>query len=665
MRKLSVEQIIQKIEKGHSFEVEDTDGSFYLKITEYVPFVCTAIHDGHNFREELQDNIIHTEYERWYEEDPKTLEFISSFPIVLAGKDSRFEYDLNRPPETAVYKDAWGKPVWKKALTARERTTSLSKHENFYRVVEALITKLEKLFKACVVYDIHSYNYKRHERDVPVFNVGTERIDVKKFGNVKNAFLKGLASIELPDIKNTTAENDVFMGRGYLLQFVTEKFDNTLVLATEIKKIYCNEETGEYFSQVIDSIRESFKKVILENALFFTKKFSNLKVKNHNLLLSSELDKSILKVDRELYKLVKNFEVLKFVNPRNIEGEKKKFIRSKGLYKPQFKYKHLNIDPFLLKRKLMNLPVEEIDDVNIQQLYKEVINAYCDKVELIASIGTDSFLYNSLRYFGEPSEKDVANARFILHFKDEEPVSTNGLMNDSEALAILKKELKHYDFECKIKLSEKLAAKAMVVNSEKTLYLKKGGKYTTNEIYSLVHHEIGVHMVTTMNANEQPIKLFSMGMPVNTKTQEGLAIMSEYYSNTLTVKRLKELSLRVVGIESMIRDNDFNVTANMLMNDYGMPIESAFYLTTRIFRGGGFTKDYLYLSGLKEVSSLMSEYEDYEDLMIGKTHHNYLELINEMIDRKLILPPRHKNPAYAKNLNENPLVDYIIENIKE
>lgn len=664
MHKLSVEEIIQKIEKGHSFEAEDTDGSLYIKIVEYVPYVCAAIHDGNQFREELKDNVLHTEYERWYEEDPKTLEFISSFPIVISGKDSRFEYDLNRTPETAVYEDAWGKPVWHKALTQRERQTSLSKHTNFYRIVEALITKIEKLFKACVVYDMHSYNYKRHERDVPVFNVGTENIDNKKYAAVKKAFIQGLSEIELPDIKNTTAENDVFFGRGYFLQFITTKFDNTLVLATEVKKIYCDEETGEYFSQVIEAVKEGFKKVIIENALFFVKKHTNLKVKNHNTLLSSELDKSIIKVDKMLYKLVKNFEVLKFVNPSNIQKEKKKFIRQKGNYKPQFRYKHLNIDPFMLKRKLMNLPVEDIDDVHIQQLYKEVINAYCDKIQLIASIGTDHFLYNSLRYFGEPSKVDIANAQFILHFKDELEDEGN-LMDDKEALAILKKELAGYNFDCNIKLSDKLAAKAMVVNSEKTLYLKKGAEFTNNEIYSLVHHEIGVHMVTTMNADAQPIKLFSMGMPVNTKTQEGLAIMSEYYSNTLTVKRLKTLSLRVVGIDSMIKENDFNVTADMLMDDYGIGLEEAFNLTTRIYRGGGFTKDYLYLSGLKEVSTLMNTYDDYDDLMIGKTHHAYIELINEMIDRKLILAPIHKNPAFAKNLNENPLVDYIIANIQE
>ena len=661
MLKLSIEQIIGRIEKGQNFEAESEDASFYIKIEDYVPFVCTAIHDGHNFREELLDKIIHTEEERWYEEDPSTLDFISSFPIVLSGKDSRFEYDLNRMPETAVYEDAWGKDVWNPELTNQEREISLAKHAGFYAVVHALVTKLEKLFTACVVYDMHSYNYKRHDHEVPVFNVGTERVNLKKYGQIKNAFLKGLASIELPNIQNTTEENGPFKGRGYLLQYVGENFENSLVLATEVKKIYCNEETGEIFTLVVDALKDEFKRVILDNALLFTKKFSNLKVKNHNLLLSSELDKSILKVDKALYKLIKSFEVLKFVNPTNIESEKKKFIKAQGLYNPTFRYKHLNVNPFLLKRKLMNLPVEEIDDVNIQGLYQEIINSHCDKVELIASIGTDKFLYNSLRYFGEPSDRDISNAKFILHLNNDQQ-DFGPLMNDSQALKVLHKELDGYDFECKIKLSDKLAAKAMVVNSEKTLYLKKGAKFSTNEIYSLVHHEIGVHMVTTMNANEQPIRLFSMGMPVNTRTQEGLAIMSEYYSNTLTVKRLKELSLRVIGIASMVREHNFMKTAELLREN-GMGLESSFHLTTRIYRGGGFTKDYLYLSGLKEVSQLMNESDDYKELMVGKTNADYLHLINEMIDRKLILPPKFTNPAYDQNLNQNKLVDYIIENL--
>ena len=90
--------MIQRIGKGIAFEAEARDRSFRIKIREYVPYVCTAIHDGGNFRDELKLKTVLSDYERWYEEDPHTADFMSSMPIVLAGQDSRFEHDLNRDP---------------------------------------------------------------------------------------------------------------------------------------------------------------------------------------------------------------------------------------------------------------------------------------------------------------------------------------------------------------------------------------------------------------------------------------------------------------------------------------------------------------------------------------------------------------------------------------
>ena len=114
---LTIDHIIKKIKKGEVFEAVPIDYSFHIKIRDYIPYVCAAIHAGHNFRNNLKDKVLHSEYERWYEEDPHTDTFISSMPLTIVGLDSRFEYDLNRSPEKCVYKDAWGKPVWKKPLS--------------------------------------------------------------------------------------------------------------------------------------------------------------------------------------------------------------------------------------------------------------------------------------------------------------------------------------------------------------------------------------------------------------------------------------------------------------------------------------------------------------------------------------------------------------------
>ena len=42
---------------------------------------------------------------------------------------------------------------------------------------------------------------------------------------------------------------------------------------------------------------------------------------------------------------------------------------------------------------------------------------------------------------------------------------------------------------------------------------------------------------------------------------------------------------------------DFRTTSRVLVNDHGMDVNEAFFLVTRAFRGGGFTKDFLYLRG--------------------------------------------------------------------
>jgi hypothetical protein len=276
MLKLSIEEIIKKIENEELFEAICADYSFSLKISEYVPYVCAAIHDGHQFRKELWENCLHSEYDRWFEEDPSTKQMIQSHPIVLAGCDSRFEYDLNRDPENAVFETAWGKQLWKNPLPENLKDTSLKKHESFYKIVHSLIAKIENKFGACIVYDIHSYNWKRWDREVPTFNLGTSNVNNERFGDCILEWRNSLSKIKLPyGIKSTSKINDTFQGNGYFLKFITSKFQNTLVLATEVKKIYCNELEQIIFPEIVAKIEKSLKTNIKKHAKKFYKDFAS------------------------------------------------------------------------------------------------------------------------------------------------------------------------------------------------------------------------------------------------------------------------------------------------------------------------------------------------------------------------------------------------------
>ncbi len=270
MIKLSVNEIIDKIQKEELFEAVSNDYSFTIKIEEYVPFVCAAVHDGHQFRKDLWSNCLHTEYDRWYEEDPCTKEMIIDQPIVIAGLDSRFEYDLNRAPESAIYDDAWGKQLWKTELSTKMKEKSLAKHNEFYRVVEALIEKLESKHSHCIVYDMHSYNWKRWEREVPTWNLGTSNVDEIRFEKDIESWKALLEQMALPNnIKSTSKINDTFQGNGHFLKFITNRFENTLVLATEIAKVYCDELNQVIYPEVVNAVKVYLNKSLKDHALDF------------------------------------------------------------------------------------------------------------------------------------------------------------------------------------------------------------------------------------------------------------------------------------------------------------------------------------------------------------------------------------------------------------
>ena len=270
MLRLSINQIIEKINHQEPFFAVADDYSFTIKIEKYVHYVCGAIHNGHQFRKELWENCLHTEYERWFEEDPETLTMVQSHPIVISGNDSRFEYDLNRAPEAAIYEDAWGKQLWRNPLSDAQKQFSLQKHANFYKVIHALITKIEEIHGKAIVYDMHSYNWKRWNRAVPTFNLGAGNLDMDKYGHFVETWRESLGEISLPhNIKTTALINDVFKGNGYFLKYITSNFKKTLVLATEVSKIYCNELEEIIFPEVVYAIEEALKVKLKQHAFSF------------------------------------------------------------------------------------------------------------------------------------------------------------------------------------------------------------------------------------------------------------------------------------------------------------------------------------------------------------------------------------------------------------
>ena len=271
---LSEKEIVLKIKQRETFTATIEGGAFTLKIDKYEPALCAAIHNGGKLRSELLDNCLLSQPERYYEEDPFTGSFIEQQPITLIAHDSRYEYDLNRITAECVYETAWGKDVWREPLSKNAIAASKAKHAQFYRIVSAVVEALAEDFGQCIVYDNHSYNYRRHERtDLPVFNLGTTSVKSEYWRPVIDGWLEALNGLSIEGVDVTAAENDIFYGRGYLAGHCHGRYDNVLVLATEVKKVFMNELTGEADPLVLPSLQEIYNQTVTENTAAYRKGF--------------------------------------------------------------------------------------------------------------------------------------------------------------------------------------------------------------------------------------------------------------------------------------------------------------------------------------------------------------------------------------------------------
>lgn len=663
MLTLSEKECIQRIKKRECFHAEINDGSFIVKIDEYTPLICAAIHNGHQLRAELEKSFLLSKQERFYEEDPYTDELISSFPIQLIGNDSRFEYDLNRARTLSTYfKTAWDKQVWQKPLTQKQRAASHAKHESFYNVLETIVAVIEKQFGNAIVFDIHSYNYKRIEQNTPTFNIGAGQIDVERWGKVISQFERQLNKIELPNIDVRAATDEVFHGRGYLISHINAHFDNTLVLPTEVKKVFMDETSGQVYPLVLDNLKSGFKDAISETAAFFMRRYTKKTRTQKADILSSNISPEVIELDKKLFSLCKSVETLNFINPINLSSQKNRFLKRNSYLAPNFNYKQLNLNPYKFRENLYKLPVDDIFDAGIAQLYRHVIDNLASKIDLLTSIGTGDFVYNSLKYYGEPSHTDIANARFILHLNCEEFPESDVYLNADEAIDYFRFQANEWGLKCKIEKSAKIVAKAMVNNEKALLLINKEAKFTEKELHAFAYHELGIHMLTTINAKKHPLKVFSLGLTGNTHTQEGLALYSEYCSGSLTIQRLRTIALRVIAVQYMLEHNDFVKTYHALMNEFSLDKEFAFTLTTRVYRGGGFTKDYLYLKGFKDVLNVAKE-QSVDNLLVGKAGLLDFDVVSEMVERGMLEKPVSLfDTSYTTSGDK--VLDFIVNSIK-
>jgi N-formylglutamate amidohydrolase len=238
-----------------------------------VPLLAAAIHDGHAVRDEVAKYLALEDAERLREEDPFTREWAEVASSRVIGLRSRFEVDLNRPREKAVYRvpeDAWGLRVWREEPPRALFERSLEGYDAFYQAMEHLLERTRKRFGRFVLYDLHSYNHRRpgpdrppaDEQGNPQVNVGTGTMDRAFWAPVVDRFIAELRAHDFPGGRLDVRENVKFQG-GHFPAWVHRTFPRSgCALAIEIKKFFMDEWTGEPDRDLIQAIRDALRSTV-------------------------------------------------------------------------------------------------------------------------------------------------------------------------------------------------------------------------------------------------------------------------------------------------------------------------------------------------------------------------------------------------------------------
>lgn len=245
------------------------------------PLIGTAIHDGHFVWPHLAAKMALDAAGRLREEDPFTARFIADIPNRIIVHRSRFEVDLNRAPEGAIYlhpDQSWGLKVWDRTPEDEEVALLMRQHARYYASLKHVLSDIEAEHGRFVLLDMHSYNHYRAgpsapptaQEAAPDINIGTFSMDRGRWAHVLELFMESLRRFTVRGRPIDVRENVAFEGKGEQTRFVHAHFPQTgCAIAVEFKKIFMDEWTGAPDDVAIEELRQAVAASlpVLETAL--------------------------------------------------------------------------------------------------------------------------------------------------------------------------------------------------------------------------------------------------------------------------------------------------------------------------------------------------------------------------------------------------------------
>lgn len=427
-----------------------------------------------------------------------------------------------------------------------------------------------------------------------------------------------------------------------LMDVNTSKKLGTLIIGISIPAVYQNTESDELYSLFFRKFYTNFSETIKRAVYEFIRVQTTNVLENYLMLGKTHIDATTMSSDAKLAEISERMSFLLRVTPVNSNEEWDKFEQSEYSSPPSFKYRLIAIDPEVEKRKLFNIPIDLVEDPTIAFILRGKRLEIEKQLIMLEERGTDNFKFIGESLYGVIREDVMASAKHILKtFPKNEEIKSSKRFNSTEFGEHAQREIDYYqeqfpELDLGIEVRDDVAG---IMVSKSKLLINNEMNLDAQRCDALIQHEVGTHILTYCNGKRHPLKQMYEGFEGYDQLQEGLAVIAEYLVGGLTVNRLRLLAGRVVAVQSMVDNASFIDTFNVLRKTYAFPDRVAYYITMRVYRGGGLTKDAVYLAGLIDLMAYLKKGGRLEPLYTGKFNVSHINLIEELLYRKVLKQP--------------------------
>jgi uncharacterized protein (TIGR02421 family) len=413
------------------------------------------------------------------------------------------------------------------------------------------------------------------------------------------------------------------------------------VVGLEVPPVY-RSPTGVY-PQVLRVLSGELTRALQRGFFEFTRVQTPARPEHYQMMGRRRLVRAVREADRALADIGRSFDFLLDVSPVNSAHAWDEFCRSGRRRAPMLRYRTLAVDPDLGKRRLYELPLERLEDPVLAMLLREKRRELDRQLGLLDDRDGPRFLAGSLQLYGGVERSLLAEALAIL--AELPPASSAASATTpcgaDEVASRARAELDHYR-----RLHAPLAAAVHVRDDVASLIVSNGDllvprdlAVAAHRVNPLIQHEVGTHVVTHVNGLAQPLSVFAAGLAGCEPLQEGLAMFAEHLAGGLDARRLRLIAARVVAVQRLIEGAALPAVVDELCDQHGIPTRAAFGVAIRVFRGGGLTKDAIYLRGLLQLLTYLAAGGAVEPLLVGKIAINHVPLVKELLRREVLRRP--------------------------